>query len=275
METQECSGCGKAIEVVTAALGVLRCPACSRETQLRHSPSAVRRITTSGWAIASLVTGALCLGPIPIFLGVLGLNDVRHGRGAKDGAGLAWGGIVLGAMSLLGVGFFFFGMFFMVRSVQQSMVEFVPPSMMHDVAAAQVVRYEDDGAYWTGDVAGLYPSGQYSMCAGADAAPIGGGTGYAHQGYWIRAMTTDADGKPYAQDPDEDGASTTNDAHYGFCIYPQAYDEDYRWTYIFSEDGVAWRKDTGGAHVPAFPADPAAAGWERVAATLPTVPEKP
>ena len=261
-----------ALDVVRAASGTLTCPACSKETRLRHSPAAVRRITTSGWAIASLVTGSLCLGPIPIFLGILGLNDVRHGRGGKDGAGLAWGGIALGGLSLLAGAGLFLSMYFMVSQVQQSMVGWIPTMMMQEMAVAQVARQEEDGAYWTGDVAGLFPPGQYSSCTGADAAPIGGGTTYAHQGFWIRAMTTDQDGNAYAQDPDGDGTATTHETRYGFCVYPETYGEDYAWTYVFNETGAGWKKDTGGKPVLAFPADPAAEGWQKLPDAFPTAP---
>lgn len=264
-----------AVEVAHAVAGILTCSACSKETRLRHSPVAVRRVTTSGWAIASLVTGAMmCLGPIPIFLGIMGLNDVRHAGGRKDGVGLAWGGIALGALSLAAIGFMFVGGFFMARSVQQSMVTWVPQSMMYDVAQAQVTRHGDEGAYWTGDVEGLFVNA-YSSSASADGAPLSGTATAANQGYWIRAMTTGPDGVAYAQDPDEDGAATTNETRYGFCIYPAAYDEDYQWTFIFDETGAAWKKDTGGAPVLSFPADPAAAGWQKASVVLPTVPVTP
>jgi hypothetical protein len=61
----------------------------------------------SGKAIASLVCGILsfivpCLPPIPaIILGILGLGDVRRGRGRVSGQGLAIAGIILGALALV------------------------------------------------------------------------------------------------------------------------------------------------------------------------------
>jgi len=54
---------------------------------------------TDGFAVASLVTGVLGLGAVPLALGIVALQRVK--RSGAAGHGLAVAGVVLGAVSLL------------------------------------------------------------------------------------------------------------------------------------------------------------------------------
>ena len=63
-------------------------------------PAPDARPGTDGVALASLIAGVLCTGPIALLLGLLGLR--RTGPGKNPGRGLAIGGTVLGGIGTVG-----------------------------------------------------------------------------------------------------------------------------------------------------------------------------
>ncbi len=56
---------------------------------------------TSGMAIASLVTGLLCMSPIAIILGHIAMSKIKKSSGQLTGSGLALVGTILGYLGLL------------------------------------------------------------------------------------------------------------------------------------------------------------------------------
>jgi hypothetical protein len=48
-----------------------------------------------------------------------------------------------------------------------------------------------------------------------------------------------------------------------YVAYPAKYSVTGRMTYVLDEEGLLWKKDTGGVAPQDFPPDPAAAGWSR------------
>jgi hypothetical protein len=85
------------------------------------------------------------------------------------------------------------------------------------------------------------------------------GQGKARSGYLFVALESCevevGKWKPY-----HDG-SGRSDARYGFCAYPERYGVSGRLTFIISESGTVYRKDTGGKPPAGYPMDPVAAGW--------------
>jgi hypothetical protein len=130
--------------------------------------------------------------------------------------------------------------------------------------------------YWTRDVAGLYGlkdrSGQALFLldpATAQADPEGAARyGLAPQprnGYWFRVLTSDPDGVTYQKDEDKDGMAYTNPKRFGVAAYPAAYGQTGRLTFIVSEDGKVWKKDTQGQPPVKWPGkDPSQDGWQAV-----------
>lgn len=134
--------------------------------------------------------------------------------------------------------------------------------------------------FWVGDVAGLFfhklADGQV---VGLLEEPIARAdkTGLAtyvkdvpspHEGFWLRTVPTDAEGKPYAQDPDGDGKATTNPGRFAICAYPSEYGNPCIQTLILDENGQVLGKDLGPkalTGVDKWPgADPAKTGWKAV-----------
>ncbi|HVE40012.1 MAG TPA: hypothetical protein VNM14_09010 [Planctomycetota bacterium] len=121
--------------------------------------------------------------------------------------------------------------------------------------------------YWTRDVAGLHSlkdrSGQAIFLldpATAAADPIGAAryelSPSPKNGYFYKMMVSDADGGVYQKD---DGK--TNKTGYGVCAYPSAPTSG-RFTFITSEAGKTWKKDTEGKPVDKWPGkDPSKEGW--------------
>jgi hypothetical protein len=116
--------------------------------------------------------------------------------------------------------------------------------------------------FWRGDVAGLYsirgPDGNpIRLCelrlAAADARPqhTVGLPPAPYDFHWFRAIPHEGETRP---DPNR----------FAFCMFPHRYRYGFRWTYILDEKLVMYRKRirTAGG-VTFYPADPAAAGWER------------
>ncbi len=56
---------------------------------------------TSGLAIASLVTGLLCMSPVAIILGHISMSKIKKSSGQLTGSGLAIVGLILGYIGLL------------------------------------------------------------------------------------------------------------------------------------------------------------------------------
>jgi len=55
----------------------------------------------SGLSIATLVTGILWMGIVPIILGAIDLSRIKNGLSSEKGKGLDIAGIVLGAIAIL------------------------------------------------------------------------------------------------------------------------------------------------------------------------------
>jgi hypothetical protein len=122
--------------------------------------------------------------------------------------------------------------------------------------------------YWTRDVAGLHAlqdrSGQaiYLLDPATAAADPEGAARYKlspspKNGYFYKMMVSDPDGGVYQK---VDGK--TNKAGYGVCAYPAVPGATGRFTFITSEAGKTWKKDTQGKPVDKWPGkDPAAEGW--------------
>jgi hypothetical protein len=132
-------------------------------------------------------------------------------------------------------------------------------SAMRDILAAeQDFRNKDldkDGKenYWTGDVAGLQAVGALSdSIAAADSKNT---KGAAHFGYRFKMMERTRDGKAYAEDLDGKGAKTKNRWVFAVCAVPQTYKQTGVVTLILSNDGVIYKKDTGGKPVLKWPSE--------------------
>lgn len=151
-----------------------------------------------------------------------------------------------------------------------------------------IFRMEDcdrnaENDFWTGDVSGLY---RILNAAGnsiakieiplamADAAPIAAAPGYVgalltakspvpKAGYFFRAMTTDETGNAYNKNMMGDGKTVAlNTSKFAFCAYPALYGKTGKMTYIVSQEGTVWKKDTGGKPVITWPAaNPKTQGW--------------
>lgn len=129
--------------------------------------------------------------------------------------------------------------------------------------------------YWTRDVAGLHSMKDRSdseivlIDPATAAADVSGARNYASlaqgampkHGYWFQALTRDPDGDAYAADPDKDGKSWTNETRWGVAAYPAAHGVTGNSTFLITEEGTIWKKETGGEAVVACPKDPAAEGW--------------
>lgn len=130
--------------------------------------------------------------------------------------------------------------------------------------------------YWTRDLAGLYAlkdrSGQAIFLierATAQADPDGAARytlGSApRNGYWFKMMATDPDGEPYQKDDDKDGKAFTHKSRFAVSAYPAEYGLTGRFTFIISEQGQVFKKDTGGKAVDKWPGkDPSQEGWQPV-----------
>jgi hypothetical protein len=122
--------------------------------------------------------------------------------------------------------------------------------------------------FWTRDVAGLHGlkdrSGQAIFLldpATAAADPEGAEryklTPAPKNGYFFKMMVSDPDGGVYQKD---DGK--TNKNAYGVCAYPAVPGATGRFTFITSEAGKTWKKDTQGKPVDKWPGkDPSKEGW--------------
>jgi len=71
------------------------------------------------------------------------------------------------------------------------------------------------------------------------------------------AKYQDRDGKWEAYDP----GNGRNAALYAFCALPAEYGKTGNNTFIISEIGTVWKKDTGGKEPEGMPFDPAKDGW--------------
>jgi hypothetical protein len=132
------------------------------------------------------------------------------------------------------------------------------------------------GDYWTRDVAGLHSlkdrSGQAIFLIDPDtaAADPEGAARYGLQaapknGYFFKALGTDPDGEPYAKEKDKDGNALTNKKRFGVAAWPAAYGATGRFTFVISEEGKVFRKDTQGKPPDGWPGkDPAENGWEKI-----------
>jgi hypothetical protein len=122
--------------------------------------------------------------------------------------------------------------------------------------------------FWTRDVAGLHSlkdrSGQAiflldpaTAAADAEGAARYGLSPAPKNGYFYKMMVSDPDGGVYQKD---DGK--TNKAAYGACAYPAVPGATGRYTFITSEAGKTWKKDTEGKAVDKWPGkDPSKDGW--------------
>ncbi len=144
----------------------------------------------------------------------------------------------------------------------------------------RIIDSDRNGAqdYWTLDVAGFYASKDAAgnmlryLDVSLARADREGWARYSKDeprpknGYWVRAMKTDEEGKPYLLDVDGDEVSSTHPSKYAFCAYPAEYGESGTTTYIVNEEGVVYGKDLGAEAkkgVDQWPAaDPTTKGWE-------------
>jgi len=122
--------------------------------------------------------------------------------------------------------------------------------------------------YWTRDVAGLHAlkdrSGQAiflldpaTAAADPDGAPRYNLAPAPKNGYFYKMMVSDPDGEVYQKD---DGK--TNKAKYGVVAWPAVYGATGKFTFITSEAGKTWKKDTEGKPVDKWPGkDPSKDGW--------------
>ena len=122
--------------------------------------------------------------------------------------------------------------------------------------------------YWTRDVAGLHAlkdrSGQAiflldpaTAAADPDGAPRYNLSLAPKNGYFYKMMVSDPDGEVYQK---VDGK--TNKAKYGVVAWPAVYGATGKFTFITSEAGKTWKKDTEGKPVDKWPGkDPAKEGW--------------
>lgn len=89
-----------------------------------------------------------------------------------------------------------------------------------------------------------------------------------HEGFWFRVVPTDAEGKPYAEDPDGDGKATTSPGRFAVSAYPAEYGYPCTLTLILDENGQVYGKDQGAkalTGVEKWPgAEPAKSGWKLV-----------
>ncbi len=67
---------------------------------MQDAPPATPAKTTSGLAIASLVTGLTCVWPAAIICGHIALSKIKKSSGQIGGAGMAIAGLILGYLSL-------------------------------------------------------------------------------------------------------------------------------------------------------------------------------
>jgi hypothetical protein len=122
--------------------------------------------------------------------------------------------------------------------------------------------------YWTRDVAGLHAlkdrSGQAiflldpaTAAADPDGAPRYNLSLAPKNGYFYKMMVSDPDGEVYQK---VDGK--TNKAKYGVVAWPAVYGATGKFTFITSEAGKTWKKDTEGKPVDKWPGkDPSKEGW--------------
>lgn len=160
----------------------------------------------------------------------------------------------------------------------------------------------DTADYWTADVSGFYRTEANPPTSGLGVAMIdvsvaqaddqkvangaavtgaripGGktvpaglialGLTTAKHGYFYRAMGSDEQKRPYAQDPDGNGQKFTNVEAFGFQARPETYDKAGINTLITNESGVIWGRDFGDAapaNADAWPGvNPAGQGWRAV-----------
>jgi hypothetical protein len=134
--------------------------------------------------------------------------------------------------------------------------EHIGVQMLRQLASAEEVYRSKHGAFWVGDVAGLYAEHgliDHSVAA-ADARPIPPAlvaTPAPKRGYLVAAIASLDDGKHQ------------NKERFAFCSYPAHYPDDGKFTFLL-DSGMLWRKDIGGKPVEALPQDPAKDGWSRL-----------
>jgi len=61
---------------------------------------ATQAVSTSGWAIASLVCSLLSLSLLGVIFGHIGVNEINHSNGRVGGKGLAIAGLIIGYIEL-------------------------------------------------------------------------------------------------------------------------------------------------------------------------------
>lgn len=133
--------------------------------------------------------------------------------------------------------------------------------------------------YWTGDVAGLYRFQVEGEPLRLIPAPIAQSDGAALEDgafgtipadtskhkkityYAFRAIPTDASGQRLAQDTDGSGYAWRNASRFAVCAFPKGYGRVGRQTYLLTQEGGVWIKDTEGKPVDCVPDDPGADGW--------------
>lgn len=91
-----------------------------------------------------------------------------------------------------------------------------------------------------------------------DADALNYSSGATFRGYRYRAMQTDDIGNPYCADK----TRPVNPAKFGFCAYPAEYEKSGKNTYVVSELGTVFYKDTGGKPVETYPSNPKSDGWQ-------------
>lgn len=120
------------------------------------------------------------------------------------------------------------------------------------IEEAQQEHREKESAYWAKDLAGL---ADHLPPALAEAKKT------AADGYFFDVLKSYREkGASIAYD---DGKGR-NPKRFGLVAWPANYPREGRATFLYSETGHVWAKDTGGRPVEELPEDPAMQGWKPV-----------
>lgn len=125
--------------------------------------------------------------------------------------------------------------------------------------------------FWVKDVAGMYGMEAGGRPIRLIALDVARADKSANSGAYpsVKNMAAKA-GYRFAQIPryreggkeiSYDDGSGRNAARFGLVTYPEAYEVTGNLTFIISESGTMYKKDTGGKPVEVFPEDPLAEGW--------------
>jgi len=227
---------------------------------------------TSGLAVASLVLGiaGVCLcgvgilpGMVALILGIVALTQIRAGKEALGGAGMAIAGIVTGVLSVVLLPFVLIVAAIAIPALVQARAasgEAVAVASLRSYASAQYTYrrtdHDGDGVYeYACPYVELYATEEGGMPIGlideafANASrddPPGGATG-PKAGYGFVDIGGEEGGEAY-----DDGKGNF-EMSFGLCAVPSEYGKTGRNTFIIGADCTIYRKDTGGEPVTQHP----------------------